>query len=215
MSPGHTECWFSDQKGPETTCSESSWCPQGPGRKQGVNSKRCDLKMFKQKDERPERVGGTAGKAELSFSQGRQALTVCQGQFPGRKTPGGKTLKRSQNLGAADKRPQSTCWEGVKGEWRMWDQGQMRGKQERKLSSPKPARIYEKAPHQGIRRDSALSPQHSQEKVNLPSLKEEGTGCDQCATLKSSMNPPRPPSFDYRVDRLRKQSLAPGHDPQH
>lgn len=75
--------------------------------------------------------------------------------------------------------------------------------------------IYEKAPHQGIRRDSALSPQHSQEKVNLPSLKEEGNGCDQCATLKSSMNPPRPLSFDYRVDRLRKQSPAPGHDPQH
>lgn len=67
MSPGHTECWFSDQKGPETTCSASSWCPQGPGRKQGVNSKWCDLKMFKQKDERPECVGGTEGESKAIF----------------------------------------------------------------------------------------------------------------------------------------------------
>lgn len=69
----------------------------------------------------------------------------------------------------------------------------------------------EEAPQQGSEgtRPSALI---QQEEENLPSLKEEATGCDWCARLKRSMNPPRLLSLDCRVDELRKRSPIPGSD---
>lgn len=92
----------------------------------------------------------------------------------------------------------------VQGEWRMGYQEQMRDSQDRNPSSPRPTgATCEKTPQQGSE-ETQCPALIQQEEEDLPSLKEEATESYWYARLKSSLNPPRPLSLDYRVDRLRK-----------